>query len=249
MSIVAQFHAAAAAANSYASLDNVSRLLWAAHAAGQIPDTAAQAAAEALQTRKAALAARSYPSPQKRIHAAPKAIRPRSTDRGKSIARRRAVAMSGAMPSKIAASFTLGETAALSVIAREVQRQGRCGLPIDAIAAMAGICRRTAQNAVRRAERLGLVLVEARPRPGQKSLTNLIEVISPEWISWLRLGEDRMQKVASHGYNLLIHEKNRGFLRDRPLRSGTLRGRISHQEVENAKRDDATGNYRRIYRD
>jgi hypothetical protein len=245
MPIAEQFHAATAAARNFPALDEISRTLWQAHAAGALSDDAAQAAAEAVEARRQVLKGPRAPAAQKHAYAAP---RPRSPDRARSIARRRAVAASGAVPSKIAAAFTLGELAVLSIIAGEVRRNGDCRLCVDAIAAQAGVSRRLAQNAIRQAERLGFLNVEARPRPGQKSLTNIVAIVSQEWRAWLRLGIDRVQKSASHDYNLLIPEKNRGFLRDRPLRSEALRDRISHQEGKNAKRDDATGNYRRIYR-
>jgi len=202
-----QFRAAAAGANTLAALDNVSRLLWKAHAESCLSDDDAQATAEAVEARRRLLSGSRAPAAQKRVYAAPKAIRPRSPDRAKSIARRRAIAASGAVPSKIAASFTLGEVAALSIIAGEVRRRGRCEFCIDAIAAQAGVSRRLAQNAIRRAERLGFLNVEARPRSGQKSLTNIVAIVSQEWRAWLRLGIDRVQKNTPHGYNLLLPEK------------------------------------------
>jgi hypothetical protein len=57
--------------------------------------------------------------------------------------------MSGIVPAKIAASFTPGENAVLSVIGRLCQRSGVCVLPIDAVAALAGVSRSTCQNALR----------------------------------------------------------------------------------------------------
>jgi hypothetical protein len=36
--------------------------------------------------------------------------------------------------------------------------------------------------------RLGLITVEERRRRGQKSLTNLVRIISAEWLTWLRNG-------------------------------------------------------------
>ncbi|MGO9771957.1 MAG: hypothetical protein ACLPSW_20900 [Roseiarcus sp.] len=200
MSIAAQFHAAAEAARNFAALDNVSRLLWRAHAEGLLDDNATQAAAEAIEASRRLLRGPRASATQKRAYAPPRPCR--SPDRTKSIARRRSVAASGSVPSKIAASFTLGEVAALSVIAREVQRQGRCALPIDAIAAMGGICRTTAQNALRQARALGLVHVQERPQPGRKHLPNLVTVASPEWRTWLKLGSDRAQKREHHEYQL-----------------------------------------------
>ena len=47
--------------------------------------------------------------------------------------------MSGIVPAKIAANFTQGEVAILTVIARQCQRGGTCVMPIAAIAALAGV--------------------------------------------------------------------------------------------------------------
>ena len=74
----AQFHEAAAAARTTAALDETARLLWRAHAEGQIADADAEAVAEALQARRAAFASPlrlsqakavlSPPRPAKRRH-------------------------------------------------------------------------------------------------------------------------------------------------------------------------------------
>jgi hypothetical protein len=44
------------------------------------------------------------------------------------------------------------------------------------------------KNALRQARLLGLVLVKERRIPGQKSLTNIISIVSKEWLGWLKLG-------------------------------------------------------------
>jgi hypothetical protein len=75
------------------------------------------------------------------------------------------LAASGAVPGRIAAGFTQGEAAVLSVIGREVQRGGRCEMPLDKIAALAGVSRSTVQNALREARRVGLVTVTERRPP------------------------------------------------------------------------------------
>jgi len=49
-----QFAAAAAAAKNTHAVDETARLLWRAHAEGQILDTDAHAVSEALQARRAA---------------------------------------------------------------------------------------------------------------------------------------------------------------------------------------------------
>jgi hypothetical protein len=230
MPIAEQFHAAAAATRNFSTLEEISRTLWQAHAAGALSDAAAQAVAEAVDARRQVLKGPRAPAAQKRAYAAPRPCR--SPDKAKSIARRRAVAASGAMPSRLACHFTLGETAALSVIAREVQRHGICELCQDSIAAQAGVCRRTAQNAIRQAERLGLLTVHARPRPGQKSETNIIEVICPQWRAWLRLGTDRVQKVASHEYQNNKHSKKAWASAGATWRSRSVRANMPQNTLE-----------------
>jgi hypothetical protein len=112
---------------------------------------------------------------------------PRSPDRQASLARRRRQAMSGVVPARLAAHFTPGELAALSVIGRQCQRGGTCSLPIDAIAALAGVCRTVVKNAMRQARAVGLVLVRERRIPGRKSLTNVVTAIG-DWSAWLQRG-------------------------------------------------------------
>ena len=96
--------------------------------------------------------------------------------------------MSGVVPAKIAASFTMAELAVLTVVARQCQRTGTCSLHIDAIAALAGCSRTTVKRALRQARLLGLLLIKERRIPARKSLTNIIMIISNEWTAWLRLG-------------------------------------------------------------
>jgi hypothetical protein len=184
-----QFAAAAAAARNTHAVDEIARLTWRAHAEGQLVDAEAEAVSEALQARRAAFATRRTVSPSRPALGPPwPAKRPRSPDRQVSLERRRRQAMSGVVPAKIAAAFTMGELAVLSVIARQCQRTGVCTLHIDAIAALAGCSRTTVQNALRQARLLGLILLKERRVPGLPSLTNLVSIISKEWIGWLKLG-------------------------------------------------------------
>jgi hypothetical protein len=67
------------------------------------------------------------------------------------------------------------EDAVLTIIAQECRRHGRCELCVDAIAALAGVGRTTAQNALRQARELGLVVaqgdagvLEGHPRAGER---------------------------------------------------------------------------------
>jgi hypothetical protein len=112
----------------------------------------------------------------------------RSPDREASRTRRRMFARDGRMPPGVRAHYTEGEAAALTIIAGEIKRHGCCDLPIDRIAAQAGVGRTTVQNAIREARRLGHLSKEERPVKGRKSLTNVIRVISREWLAWIDRG-------------------------------------------------------------
>ena len=172
-------------------VDEVARLLWRAHAETNIDD------AEAARVRGGAYRpvgrlfgqGRGLP-PTRPALGLPRASRrpPRSPDRQASLERRRRQAMSGIVPAKIASAFTMGELAVLTVVGRQCQRHGTCSLHVAAIAALAGCERTTVKRALRQARLLGLILVKERRIPGRKSLTNMITIISKEWLGWLKLG-------------------------------------------------------------
>jgi hypothetical protein len=208
-----QFHAAADGARTLAATDEVARLLWRALGEGQITDAAAEAISEAVEARRAAIkGARPAPLPKP-----PTARRrPVSPDKAKSLERRRRLAAGGTVPGRLAASFTQGEIAALSVIGREVQRSGRCELFIDAIAALAGVSRSTVQNALRQARATGLVTVTERRRRGAKSLTNVIEVVSREWSSWLKLGA-KGHRVQNNKHHEIQNNSNNNYGSENPV--------------------------------
>jgi hypothetical protein len=108
------------------------------------------------------------------------------------------------MPPALAAGFTQAEMAAFRIVSDEVRHHGVCALHIDAIAARAGTCRTTVKNALREARRLNLVTVQERRRRGQKSLTNLVRIVSPEWMAWIRIGGKKMTTPDKE-------QKERGF--------------------------------------
>jgi hypothetical protein len=132
----------------------------------------------------------------------------RSPDRQASIDRRRRIVASGPLPPQLAARFTWGELAALAIIGNEVRRHGTCWLHIDTIAAMAGVHRTTVQNALRKAsdDSEGRAIIERRERrrAGQRSLTNIIHIVSPEWLTWLRRA-----RPAAFGLALDLGSKNK----------------------------------------
>lgn len=181
-----------------AELDELVRSAWSAVGAGQLDEDTAQAISEAAQARRRAARVKGAVAQRKGPSAFPRRRkRTVSPDRQASIHRRRSLASSGMIPARIAASFTTGELAVLTVIAVEVMRRGRCELTIDHLAALAGVGRTSAQNALRLAQRQGLITVSERRRPGRPSLPNVVTVISQEWKSWIA-HRGRVQKREPH---------------------------------------------------
>lgn len=175
---------------SLKALDQLSRLTWQGHAAGAIADDDAQRIAEQIQGRRQA--ARSEYKPIGRPPGRPSIFPPkrvqRSPDRAASIQRRRALAASGPMPPSLACRFTTGELAVLRIVADAVRDNGQCLKSIPEIAARAGVCRTTAQNAVRLAARLGLLTVQERRRDGRRNDVNVVRIVSAAWLAWIKRG-------------------------------------------------------------
>lgn len=170
-------------------LDNLARLVWRAHAEGQLGDDEAQNLAEAIQLR------RILPAPEMPRPRASSGSRPRKPE---SIARRRAWAASGLVPARIASSFTPGQVAVLSLIAAEVKKRGSCTLFVATIAAQAGCCATVVRQALRHAVTLGLLDVRERRQSAWRSDSNVVVIRSTEWTAWLRL-RPRGIRPAGHG--------------------------------------------------
>jgi len=102
--------------------------------------------------------------------------------------RRRTLGSSSVMPPDLRCQYTEGERAVLAIVAGEVKATGNCDLPIGKIAALAGVCRTTVQNALHEARRLGHINITERPQPGRKSLTNIVHIVSAEWLTWMKRG-------------------------------------------------------------
>ena len=185
----------------WTELDRLAQEVWAAHGAGLIDDGSATSALEAIQARRKAKpdgvgaplqangrALDGAPTPK------PRPRRQQSPDRRASIERRRRLVASGPLPPAMAARFTWGEQAVMRIVGDECRQHGCCALHIDAIAARAGVHRTTVQNALREAQGRGpipgqpIVTVQERRRRGQRSLTNIIRIVSTEWTDWLRKG-------------------------------------------------------------
>lgn len=92
------------------------------------------------------------------------------------------------MPPTLACRFTTGELAVLRIVADAVRDNGQCLKSIPEIAARAGVCRTTAQNAIRMAARLGLLTVQERRRDGRRNEVNVVRIVSAEWMVWIKRG-------------------------------------------------------------
>jgi hypothetical protein len=71
--------------------------------------------------------------------------------------------------------------------------------------------RTTVQNALRQAVALGLVSVQARPRRGQRSDTNVVRIVSAEWLTWIRKGSALGSKFPTPRSEKKITKVAKGF--------------------------------------
>ena len=162
-------------------LKKIGEALWKAWGQGLLGDDEAQRLADQIEVRRA-LPPPERP-PQRRVGS-----RPRSDA---SMERRRSWAAAGRLPPALAARFTLAEQAVLAVVATEVAKRGACELALDHLAALAGVCRSSAKNALREAHALGLLRIEERRLTAWRNLPNRVTIVSPEWTTWLRLAPRR----------------------------------------------------------
>jgi hypothetical protein len=184
-----------------AEIDGIVRNMWVDHTHGLLTENEMEALDEAARTRREAFQERrpeTRPKPRTALSSAPRvsARRQRSPDKQASIERRRRLVASGPLPPHLAARFTWGEVAVMRIVADECRARGCCTLHIDAIAARAGVHRTTVQNALREAQgrepgRTAIITVQERRLRGQRSLTNIIRIVSREWRDWLHRGPSR----------------------------------------------------------
>ena len=157
-------------------LAELAATIWRAYGAGAIGEADAQGLAEAVEARKHIP---TVPTQPRRVGSRPRAR--------ESLERRRRWVSSGWVPPTIACRFTAGELAALSVVAAQVAKHGRCDLALDHIAALAGVGRTTVRNALGEARRLGFITVEVRRLRAFRNDTNLIRITASAWQSWLSM--------------------------------------------------------------
>jgi hypothetical protein len=177
----------AIASASLNALDHLAQTVWQGHTVGAIDDGTAQQLAEQIHQRRHTARAERKPVgiPPGRPSIFPRRRYQRSPDRAASICRRRLLAASGPMPPSLASYFTVGELAVLRIVADAVAANGQCVKSVAEIAARAGVCRTTAQTAIREAARQGLLVVQERRREGRRNDFNIIRIVSAEWRSWI----------------------------------------------------------------
>lgn len=179
-------------ARSLARVDELAKCIWQAFASGAVVETDATRLAELVEVQRRIIrprdtvAVRAPAVPRTRSIFPSKRPAPVSPDRAASMARRRRLAASGPMPPALASMFTTGELAALRIVSDEVRSRGVCALFLGAIAARAGVSVSTARNALRQAARAGLVTIEERRVTGDRNRSNIIRIVSAEWLTWLK---------------------------------------------------------------
>lgn len=208
-------------------IDAIMKAVWSAYGSGSVSEAEAEQLAthaevrrisirgagavakpgQAAQAENVSVTDRRPPLPR---HLYPVRRQQRSPDRARSMVRRRTLATAGVLPPALAAHFTMGELAVLHIIASEAGCTRQCDASIAEIAARAGVQRTTVQNAVRRAQDIGLILMTERRRPGRPNDTNLIRIISAEWKQWMMRDSRRPGTGVAQAERALVKD-HRGF--------------------------------------
>jgi hypothetical protein len=195
-------------------LDEAARLLWKGVGEGAISDGEATVLAAAIDRRRP-LGRRTAPGHATQVGRVAGRLlsrflprqRQRSPNRKASRDRRRMLGGSSALPDNLRHHYTEGQRAVLCVVAGEIKRHGVCDFPIDKIAALAGVCRTTVQNAMHEARRLDHIKITERPVRGRKSLTNLVEIVSREWMTWIKRAPSAARLIGSNPVKLVSTTK------------------------------------------
>ncbi|MFG5121784.1 helix-turn-helix domain-containing protein [Methylorubrum sp. POS3] len=187
------------------TLPAIAAQLWRAYGEGHVSEAEAEALSALIEARQVLSSPNRGGSNGSADPNTPpdRAGSPRTGRRGArprtdaSMERRRRWAASGRLPPSTAARFTLAEQAVLALVAAETVRRKDCRLSVGGMAAIAGVSETTVRNALREAAKLGLLTVEERRLTGWRSDTNIVRIILPEWLSWLRLTRKRKDEALT----------------------------------------------------
>jgi len=222
-------------------LDSLARKVWAAHGAGGLSDGQAQQLAELIQQRRQPVArGLSSALVTTARHCIQRSPEQRSPDRRASLLRRREHAATGPLPPSIASSFTVGEIAVLRVAADEFLAHGACDRSVNELSARAGVCRSIVKQAIKYAERDGLITVLRRPRSGRKHLTNIIHIVRADWLAWLDKGRRKAYAIAACSRAKPDFHQARG-LEKKPPRSQDFRNSGRDRVDKTVKNRNRTG--------
>jgi hypothetical protein len=201
-------------------LDALKRLLWEHYGAGQLDDNEASHIDSCIERRRP-LGQRTklgnFKVLNPRISRFASRQRPRSPDRQASRDRRRRLGGSSALPDTLRHHYTEGQRAVLCIIAGEIKHHGVCELPIDKIAALAGVCRTTVQTTLHEARRLGHITITERPVDGRKHLTNLVKIVSAEWRAWITRGPTAHRPIGSNSVKMVSTTKSKDLRKEEAL--------------------------------
>jgi hypothetical protein len=206
-------------------LHETAQRLWSAWGAGEISDGEGNYLQSLIERRRPFRHAAVHAKPAGRFAGrlcgrfTPRRLQ-RSPDRKASRDRRRMLGGSSALPDNLRHHYTEGQRSVLCMVAGEVKRCGACDFPIDKIAALAGVCRTTVQTTLHEARRLGHIRITERPQPGRKNLPNLVEIISPEWRTWIRRGPSAARQIGSNSPKIA-----------NPTKNTDLRKRVAEEEI------------------
>jgi hypothetical protein len=196
-------------------LDAMARVIWERYGAGAVNDDEASYLASCIERRRPVSRRTStgkfaiLGKMNGRLSRFLPRQRQRSPDRKASRDRRRMLGGSSALPDNLRHYYTEGQRSVLCIVAGEIKRHGVCDLPIDKIAALAGVCRTTVQTAMHEGRRLLHIKITERPQQGRKSLPNIVEIISREWLTWIKRGPSAARPIGSNPLNLVSTTKNK----------------------------------------
>ena len=110
---------------------------------------------------------------------------PRRHDRSAARQHRRWLALTMPVPPSIGAGLTDSQMAYARLVRDGGGTGGGYDRSLDESADRTKTCRKTMQRAQERLLELGLIVVEHRPVLGAKHLTNIIRIVSKEWLAWI----------------------------------------------------------------
>ena len=134
-----------------------------------------------------------------------------SPDREKSRMRRRRNGLSRSMPDQMAERYSEALRSVAHVIADEHLIKGQCTLPNDKIAALAGVCRSTVRNHRKAAVNRDEIQVIERPNRGRPNDTNIIRIVDPAWLRWLKKRAKMPRGIGCKGFIPLSPTKERNI--------------------------------------